>query len=298
MADRPISDDLLPELREWFDYNRAAGCLADEMIQSLVEVGYRGVDAARFVEAQFAAWERRQVAGGGFDAEPARDAGDAVDRLWRRTEVLYAFNAVDLGDRTVRLLAKNPREGIFFLPDFLSDQECEGLIAEAGGHLSDSLIFDEDDGANLLSASRSSRNGMIPRGASELARRIEARIAKLTDLPVAHGEGLQVLQYGLGGEYRPHFDFFDPETKGGSRVLARSSQRLATVIMYLSDVEGGGGTQFPELALEFSPLKGAALLFASLGRDGAPLRTSLHWGRPVTSGEKWIATKWIRVAPH
>ena len=65
-----------------------------------------------------------------------------------------------------------------------------------------------------------------------------------------------------------------------------------------SDVEAGGGTQFPELSLEFTPLKGAALVFASLDRDGAPLQTSLHWGRPVMSGEKWIATKWLRTGPH
>jgi prolyl 4-hydroxylase len=70
------------------------------------------------------------------------------------------------------------------------------------------------------------------------------------------------------------------------------------VIMYLSDVEAGGATRFHELSLEFTPLKGAALLFTSIARDRALLQTSLHSGCPVTSGEKWIATKWIRVAPH
>ncbi len=56
-------------------------------------------------------------------------------------------------------------------------------------------------------------------------------------------------------------------------------------------MESGGCTRFPELSLEFTPLKGAALLFASLDRDGALLPTSLHAGCPVTSSEKWMATK-------
>jgi prolyl 4-hydroxylase len=108
---------------------------------------------------------------------------------------------------------------------------------------------------------------------------------------------MQILRYEVGGEYRPHFDFFDPGTAGGRHLLSQGSQRLVSVIMYLCDVEAGGTTQFPELSLAFTPLRGAALLFPSIGRDGALLQDSLHAGGPVTSGEKWIATKWIRVAP-
>jgi prolyl 4-hydroxylase len=67
--------------------------------------------------------------------------------------------------------------------------------------------------------------------------------------------------------------------------------------MYLCDVEAGGVTLFPELSLAFTPARGAAPLFASMGRDGSLLRTSLHCSVSVTSGEKWIATKWIRVQP-
>ena len=164
--------------------------------------------------------------------------------------------------------------------------------------MAQSKIFDQSNGALVVDPTRSSRSGAIRRGDGELVKRIESRIAKLTDLPVGFGENLQLVHYTAGGEYVPHFDFFDPETPGGAEELAGNSQRLLTVIMYLSDVEGGGWTQFPDLNVEFTPMKGAALLFPALDQKGSLFRPSLHWGRPVTSGEKWIATKWIRLSPQ
>ena len=123
------------------------------------------------------------------------------------------------------------------------------------------------------------------------------RVAKLTDIPVSHGEGLQILHYARGEEYTPHFDTFDPGTTGANHPLSQGGQRIVTVVMYLSDVESGGGTLFPDLALEIVPRKGSALLFASVGRDGNLLGHSFHAGLPVTSGEKWVATKWLRLNP-
>jgi prolyl 4-hydroxylase len=297
MTEQRITDDILPSLSEWFNFNCSTGCSMEQLKGTLLEAGYREADVDRFLEVQLSLWSAREAASR-FDADPAGSADEAVRRFWSRLDVLDSFNQISLGDRTVRLLAKNINHGICFIPDFLSDEECRALIANSGISMAESLVLDEADGRHLRTASRSSRGGAIQRGANELVRRIESRISRLTALPVAHGEDLQLLQYGVGGEYRPHFDYFDPATEGGAQMLARGSQRLATVILYLCDVEVGGATLFPELSLAFTPMKGAALMFASLGPDGALLQSSLHCGCPVTSGEKWIATKWLRLAPH
>jgi prolyl 4-hydroxylase len=293
MSGRPLTPDLVPQLEAWFEYNRSAGCSAAELKASLIEAGYREPDVDRFIDVQAA-----RIVEDPRDADPVADATEAVARLWGRMDVLGAFNALSVGDRTVPILVKNPACGVFFIPGFLSEAECDELRAGAAGRLAPSTIVDEGDGAVVHTGERTSLDALLARGESETIRRIESRIARLTSVPVSHGEGLQVLRYDVGGEYRPHFDFFDPDTVGGAQVLARSPQRLATVILYLSDVEAGGGTRFLELSLEFTPMKGAALLFAAVGRDGAPLRTSLHAGAPVTSGDKWIATKWLRTAPY
>jgi prolyl 4-hydroxylase len=296
MPEQIITEEILPTLREWFDFNFSTGCTLEQLKGTLLEAGYGEIEIDGFLAAQSSRWSTRQP-GVLFDADPIGSADEAVERYWRRSDLLGSFNRLSLGDRTVCIAAKNLDCGIHFIPDFLSDQECQGLILDAGS-LSESQVLDESDGARVHTGSRSSQGAMIRRGATALVRRIESRISKLTSLPIGHGEHLQLLHYEVGGEYRPHFDYFDPATTGGARVLARSSQRLASVILYLCDVEGGGATLFPELSLAFTPMKGAALLFASLGRDGALLQTSLHCGCPVTSGEKWIATKWIRVLPE
>jgi len=297
VAQQSITEALRPGLREWFEFHVGTGHDLADVKAALVAAGYRAEDVEGFLREESARFAKSQQ-GGLFDAEPVDSQAEAADRFWRRLDVLAPFNRVLLVDRVVPILVKHFGSGIFFLPEFLSDEECAGLIAQADGRMEDSKVFDQRKGERVVDPSRSSRSGVIRRGDGELARRIESRIAKLTDLPVALGENLQIVHYTAGGEYVPHFDFFDPETPAGAEALTGNSQRLLTVIMYLSDVDGGGWTQFPELRVEFTPMRGAALLFPSLDRQRSPLRPSLHWGRPVISGEKWIATKWIRLSPQ
>jgi prolyl 4-hydroxylase len=110
--------------------------------------------------------------------------------------------------------------------------------------------------------------------------------------PVENGEGLQILRYGPGAQYKPHYDYFDPGEPGTPSILRRGGQRVATLIMYLGEPEQGGGTVFPDLNLEVAPKRGNAVFF-SYERPHPNTRT-LHGGSPVLLGDKWIATKWLR----
>ncbi|QHO40354.1 putative prolyl 4-hydroxylase [Arachis hypogaea] len=141
---------------------------------------------------------------------------------------------------------------------------------------------------------------------------IEKKIADFTFIPVEHGEGLQVLHYEVGQKYEPHYDYFQDEfnTKNGG-------QRIATVLMYLTDVEEGGETVFPAAKGNFSslpwwnelsdcgkkglsikPKRGDALLFWSMRPDATLDPSSLHGGCPVIKGNKWSSTKWMRVSEY
>ncbi|CAN1322247.1 Probable prolyl 4-hydroxylase 7, partial [Linum perenne] len=132
----------------------------------------------------------------------------------------------------------------------------------------------------------------------EVVAAIEQRIAAWTFLPVENGEAIQILRYELGQKYEPHFDYF--HDKANQQL---GGHRIATVLMYLSYVERGGETVFPNaksdktcvILFTVKPEKGDALLFFSLHPDATTDPTSLHGSCPVIEGEKWSATKWIHV---
>lgn len=127
-------------------------------------------------------------------------------------------------------------------------------------------------------------------GENELVDRIERRIAELTGFPIENGEGLQVLNYEIGEEYKPHFDFFPPNMVDAKK----GGQRVGTFLIYLNDVPEGGETVFPKVGLSIVPRKGTAIYFHYANGNGQLDRLSVHSSVPVTAGDKWVATKWIR----
>ena len=112
--------------------------------------------------------------------------------------------------------------------------------------------------------------------------------------PVENGEGLQVLRYGPGAKNTPHFDFLAPSNLKNRESLARSGQRISTMVIYLNDVKSGGETVFPELGLSVSPKKGNAVYFEYANSLRQVDIKSVHAGAPVYEGEKWAVTKWMR----
>ena len=75
--------------------------------------------------------------------------------------------------------------------------------------------------------------------------RLEARIAALLDWPLENGEGLQVLRYRPGAEYKPHYDYFDPAEPGTPTILKRGGQRVGSLVCYLNTPAEGGAHGLP-----------------------------------------------------
>ncbi|MBS0627106.1 MAG: 2OG-Fe(II) oxygenase [Verrucomicrobia bacterium] len=178
---------------------------------------------------------------------------------------------------------------------FLSDEECDYLINLAKPSLTRSTVADTASAKNLLHSARTSFGMFFPWGIKDkIVRDIHRRIAQITDIPEENGESMQVLHYGIGAEYQPHYDTFDPATPGGLIHYNRGGQRVATFIMYLNTPKKGGETIFPEIGLKITPKKGKALLFYNVNAEGISDPMSLHGGAPVIEGEKWIMTRWLR----
>ncbi|QQX83968.1 2OG-Fe(II) oxygenase [Cupriavidus necator] len=275
-----------PELEQWLARHIAQGFAADALVLSMLRSGYDDAFARRAVAAAFA-----QDADGAAPARPApaRPAATAG------TPAVYA---ADGGDRQVPILFRLASPQVQLFQQLLTDDECDALVALSRGRLARSPVVNPDTGDENLIDARTSMGAMFQVAEHALIARIEARIAAVTGVPAEHGEGLQILNYKPGGEYQPHFDYFNPQRPGEARQLSVGGQRIATLVIYLNTPEAGGATAFPRVGLEVAPVKGNAVYFSYLLPDGTLDERTLHAGLPVASGEKWIATKWLRERPY
>ena len=234
------------------------------------------------------------LVGAGFDTDlVARAIGEARSARVRPEPELPAHRVLSDG-REVRVAMRLAQPQIVLFESVLDGAECAALTALAADRLAGSTVVDDVDGVPRPHAHRSSAGAWFQRGETPLLAAIEQRIAELLRWPASHGEGLQVLRYGVGGEYRAHFDYFDPAKPGSAPHLAQAGQRVATLIIYLADASAGGGTAFPTLGLTLQPRAGSALYFANVDAHGQIDPATLHAGLPVASGVKLIATKWLR----
>ncbi|KAK6930077.1 Prolyl 4-hydroxylase alpha subunit, Fe(2+) 2OG dioxygenase domain [Dillenia turbinata] len=218
-------------------------------------------------------------------------------------------NAPIVSAHKAKQISWKPRA--FVYEGFLTDKECDHLISLAKSELKRSAVADNDSGKSKLSEVRTSSGAFIPKAKDPIIEGIEEKIATWTFLPKENGEDIQVLRYEHGEKYDPHYDYFADKVN-----IARGGHRLATVLMYLTDVVKGGETVFPNAeqsprarstsadedlsdcakrGVAVKPKRGDALLFFNLHPNAIPDPSSLHGGCPVVEGEKWSATKWIHV---
>ncbi len=194
----------------------------------------------------------------------------------------------------IEVLSWSPRIVIYH--QFLSPEECDYLIEISKPYLTPSTVVDETKpNGRKIDKRRNSEGMAFPRDHQDpTITDIENRISLLTLIPPENGENIQVLHYHLGGEFQPHYDYFKSNTTGGASFLKMGGQRVASFLMYLNAPENGGATVFPKVGIEIQPVKGDALLFFDCHLDGSVDTQTLHGGAPVTGGEKWLATRWLR----
>jgi prolyl 4-hydroxylase len=243
---------ITPELRQWIVEQAQAGHQAEAVLKSMLASGWQEDVAVEAMESTLRTHLEAQALAQGMPA-----ASKVPDpRL--EDSPLY----VDAGDRRVHVLQNmyNPRVVVF--GNLLSDEECDALIDQAKPRLARSLTVATKTGGEEVNDDRTSSGMFFARGESEVVRRIEDRIARLLNWPVENGEGLQVLHYRPGAEYKPHYDYFDPKEPGTPTILRRGGQRVGTLVMYLAEPEKGGGTTFPDVNLEVYPKRGHAVFFS------------------------------------
>lgn len=277
-------NELLPyqQWLDWLRHNLQRGCLAADLWRDMKEKG--GLDHAIIVKL-FAAAEA-----------PLHAASSDINTLIAPKPAVSG-NSVSIAGHEIQIALHLKSPEVIVFDNVLTADECRELISAGESKLTRATVVGED-GQPVLHPERRSDGAGFQRGESPLLATIEQRLATLVDWPVEHGEGIQVLRYTPGGEYKAHYDWFDVNNPAIAARLGHGGQRVATLVLYLNEVDEGGATEFPELGLSVRPRTGRALYFSNVDEQGRSDRRTLHAGAPVRAGVKYIATKWLRQRPY
>jgi hypothetical protein len=126
---------------------------------------------------------------------------------------------------------------------------------------------------------------------------VDRKLEQLSGIDKQCGEPLAVLKYGKSQEYKPHYDAFVETELQKDDTYLEGGQRTKTLICGLSAAKEGGETAFPKLNIKIKLQPGDVLMFDNVGNDKKILLSSYHAGLPVSSGDKWVMTKWTREKP-
>jgi hypothetical protein len=237
-----------------------------------------------------------------IDAEEDQSLDEEVlaDIVYRDPELPARTQLLALARHALTPPAASPRVldagiGLAVLPGVVSRAERYWAQILAGARLTPAEIVDPVSGERQRHPARSNREAGFDNSVLDLnVRLIEAKMADFAGYPLIHGETLTVLCYGPGEEYRPHRDDLP-----AVRVAADpAGQRISTVLAYLGAAEIGGETDFPKLGIKVPSTPGELLRFRTVDADGRTLVNALHAGCPVRSGEKWVASLWVREQPY
>eukprot|EP00099_Drosophila_melanogaster_P029123 NP_733371.1 prolyl-4-hydroxylase-alpha EFB [Drosophila melanogaster] len=176
--------------------------------------------------------------------------------------------------------------------DAMYDSEIDLIKRMARPRFRRATVQNSVTGALETANYRISKSAWLKTQEDRVIETVVQRTADMTGLDMDSAEELQVVNYGIGGHYEPHFDFARKEEQRAFEGL-NLGNRIATVLFYMSDVEQGGATVFTSLHTALFPKKGTAAFWMNLHRDGQGDVRTRHAACPVLTGTKWVSNKWI-----
>ena len=235
---------------------------------------------ARFVASIYREWARTSgnVAGG----DEATDGLDARQASWAPPRWTTVANTDG-----VKVEISTP-----FAPSAL----LGFVMANLGKQIRPSAVVDPDSGRAIAHPVRINQSTQwYPELLGWLGKLLECRLATAAGYDVSNGEVLSLLHYRVGQRYKAHFDCIGEKLATSEQGLLQGGQRTMTVLLVMGDDDfKGGETNFPRLGTAARPAKGELLRFNNSDKEGRALPASLHEGKPIESGQKWLLSKWVR----
>jgi prolyl 4-hydroxylase len=189
------------------------------------------------------------------------------------------------------------------LDNAFTKQECETVMRYMSNKVNRSTVVGSGGKEDIVSTVRTSSSAWIKHSSETHPPDVQYFLNKFMHLGSQlsgvysisdNFEDISVVRYHPNQYYRAHYDSCSTKAVcgDGNRVY-----RIATCILYLNDNFSGGETEFPKTGITVVPKTGKLLFFYNTHRDGTEIEESLHAGKDVISGDKWIATLWIRFKP-
>jgi len=178
---------------------------------------------------------------------------------------------------------------IWAIGNFFNPVECGRLMAITDAVAQPSRAFD----AEYSSGYRTSYSGDVDPH-DPFIRKLQRRIDDLLGIDPTYGETIQTQRYLPGQQFQAHTDWFPANTPYWEQEKERGGQRSVTAMAFLNPVEEGGQTEFPRLRVSITPRPGTLLIWNNADPNGVPNPWTIHAGRPVVKGVKYIITKWYR----
>ncbi|CAE7596223.1 P4HA1, partial [Symbiodinium natans] len=214
------------------------------------------------------------------------------------SNVKAAASSQSQKQKDVEVLSDLPGPQILRARGFLSPEEARHIIALAKPMLQDGVVL--ESGQLVRAKYRRSQTAWLE-DEDPVLQNISQRIEAFTGLSLQSAEQFQVAHYTAEnqGRYEPHFDWGREVAvmdAFGSAEDTGQGPRLATFLIYLNAVQGGGATTFVQQDLSIQPEPGAAVFWYNLRPRGEGDELVRHGACPVTEGEKLIVTRWIHAA--
>lgn len=208
-------------------------------------------------------------------------------KCWYRNQkpILY------LKPQKVERVWVNPE--VYVFRDIIDDRQVNWIKETAYPRLKRAVIQDPLTDQLRIADYRISKSAWLSPVYHAEVRKLQKRAEAVTGLDLKYAEQLQVADYGMGGQYEPHFD----HATGNEDVFSDlgMGNRIATLLFYLSDVEAGGATVYVNTLASAAvfPSKNDAVFWFNLKRSGESNILTKHAGCPVLVGHKWISNWWI-----
>jgi len=186
---------------------------------------------------------------------------------------------------------------IVVLHDLLTDRQTD-ILRQLGEPKLSTSMHRGGEGKFVRSMIRTSKNAWLEEHENASLPLIRSRMEVVTGLilgPETASEFFQIANYGIGGLYQSHTDnVIHPNIETPDPWNIYVGDRIATLMVYLSDVEAGGATVFPRAGVTCWPRRGSAAFWWNLYKSGEADATTRHGACPVLHGSKWVSNKWVR----